>query len=72
MPAHRATDDDELRRYRSARPLGREYLLAGMAAVTFLLRYLDLTPYPPTNLIGLALGLLIGATVSYTVRLSRR
>ena len=66
------TDSDLLRRYRSARPLGREILLAGMAIATFLLCYFELTPYPATNLIGLGFGLLIGAVVSYTVRLSRR
>jgi hypothetical protein len=68
-----ARDDGEfLRRYRSGRPLGRELLLAGMAAATFLLWHFDLTPYPSTNMVGLAWGLLIGAVVSYTVRLSRR
>jgi hypothetical protein len=65
-------DLESLRRYRSAKPLRRELLLAGMAAATFLLSYFDLTPYPDTNLFGLGWGLLIGAIVSYTVRLSRR
>lgn len=65
-------DLDLLRRYRSSKPLRREWLLAGMAVVTFLLSYFDLTPYPSTNMIGLGFGLLIGAVVSYTVRLSRR
>lgn len=63
---------DLLRRYRSPRPLGREFLLAGMAVATFILWYFDLTPYPATNMVGLGWGLLIGAVVSYTVRLSRR
>jgi len=62
----------ELRRYRSARPLRRELLLVGMAVATFVLWYFDLTPYPATNLVGLGGGLLVGAVVSYTVRLSRR
>jgi hypothetical protein len=65
-------DLELLRRSRSARPLRREILLAGMAAATFLLSYFDLTPYPSTNLFGLGWGLLIGAVVSYTVRLSQR
>jgi hypothetical protein len=65
-------DFELLRRYRSARPLRREILLAGMAAATFLLSYFDLTPYPSTNLFGLGWGLLIGAVVSYTVRLSQK
>jgi hypothetical protein len=65
-------DSELLRRYRSSRPLHRELLLAGMALATFLLAYLGLTPYPSTNLFGLGMGLLIGAVVSYTVRLSRR
>jgi len=65
-------DHELLRRYRSAKPLRRELLLLGMAVVTFLLFYLDLTPYPSSNLLGLGWGLLIGAVVSYTVRLSRR
>lgn len=65
-------DLELLRRYRSSNPLRRELLLAGMALATFLLFYLDLTPYPSTNLLGLGWGLLIGAVVSYTVRLSRR
>lgn len=67
-----SNDYELLRRYRSGRPLGREFLLAFMAAATFLLWYFDLTPYPSANLVGLAWGLLIGAVVSYTVRLSRR
>jgi hypothetical protein len=68
------TDGDRelLRRYRSARPLRREILLAGMATATFLLCYFEVTPYPAMNLIGLGFGLLIGAIVSYTVRLSQR
>jgi Ca2+/Na+ antiporter len=65
-------DHELLRRYRSAKPLRRELLLLGMAAVTFFLFYLDITLYPSTNLLGLGWGLLIGAVVSYTVRLSRR
>jgi hypothetical protein len=65
-------DLEFLRRYRSARPLRREILLAAMSAATFLLACFDLTPYPTTNLIGLGMGLLIGAVVSYTVRLSWR
>jgi hypothetical protein len=65
-------DVEILRRYRSSKPLRRELLLAGMAVATFLLSFLDLTPYPSTNLIGLGWGLLIGAIVSYTVRQSRR
>lgn len=67
------TDQDLelLRRYRSRRPLRREVLLAGLAFATFLLWYFNLTPYPSTNLVGLGWGLLIGAVVSYTVRLSR-
>lgn len=65
-------DLELLRRYRSSNPLRRELLLAGMALATFLLFYLDFTPYPSTNLLGLGWGLLIGAVVSYTVRLSRR
>ena len=65
-------DVEFLRRYRSSKPLRRELLLAGMAVATFLLSFLDLTPYPSTNLIGLGWGLLIGAIVSYTVRQSRR
>ena len=65
-------DQELLRRYRSAKPLQRETLLAGMAIATFLLSYFDLTPYPSTNLFGLGWGLLIGAVVSYSVRLSRR
>src|SRR5262245_57485612 len=58
-------DRELLRRYQSAKPLRREVLLLGMAAVTFLLTYFQLTPYPATNLIGLGGGLLIGAVVSY-------
>ena len=65
-------DAELLRRYRSTRPLNREFLLAGMAAATFLFSYFDLKPYPSTNLFGLGWGLLIGAVVSYSVRLSRR
>jgi hypothetical protein len=65
-------DLELLRRYRSSKPLQRELLLAGMSFVTFLLSYFELTSYPPTNLIGLGTGLLIGAVVSYTVRLSRK
>jgi hypothetical protein len=42
-------DTDLLRRYRSAKPLRRELLLAGMAAATFILWYFDLTPYPLTR-----------------------
>lgn len=64
--------DPDLRRYRSARPLRREIFLAGMAAATFLLSYFDVTPYPAMSMIGLGFGLLVGAVVSYTVRLSRR
>jgi hypothetical protein len=62
----------ELLRYRSAKPLRRELLLAVMAIVTFILWYFDLTTYPPGSLFGLGMGLLIGAVVSYTVRVSRR
>jgi hypothetical protein len=43
-----------------------------MAVATFLLVYFDLTPYPGTNTVGLGMGLLIGAVVSYIMRLSRR
>ena len=64
--------DLELRRYRSSRPLRREILLAGMTAATFILWYFSLTPYSPDSLLGLGWGLLIGAVVSYTVRVSRR
>lgn len=63
---------DLLRCYRSPRPLGRELVLAGMAAATLILWYFGLIPYPATNMAGLCWGLLIGAVVSYTVRLSRR
>jgi hypothetical protein len=65
-------DREILERYRSPRPLRREWLLAGLAFATFLLLYLDLTPYSPASLFGLGSGLLIGAIVSYTIRLSRR
>jgi hypothetical protein len=65
-------DRDILARYRSPKPLRREVLLAGLALATFLLLYLDLTPYPPASLFGLGSGLLIGAVVSYAMRLSRR
>ena len=65
-------DLELLRRYRSSRPLRREMLLAGLALATFVLWYFGATSYPPESLFGLAWGLLIGAAVSYTVRLSRR
>lgn len=65
-------DLELVRRYRSAKPLRREILLAGLSGATFLLWYFSLTPYPSTNLVGLGWGLLIGVAVSYTVRLSRR
>ena len=65
-------DLELLRRYRSAKPLRREILLAGMAVATFVLSYLELTPYPATTMFGLGVGLLAGAVISYTVRLSRR
>jgi hypothetical protein len=65
-------DQEFLRRYRSAKPLRREILLVILSVITFLLAYFDLTSYPRTNLVGLGWGLLIGAVVSYTVRLSRR
>jgi hypothetical protein len=57
---------------RSAKPLRREILLAGLAVATFLLAWLELTPYPFASLFGLGMGLLIGAVVSYTMRMSRR
>jgi hypothetical protein len=65
-------DAEIVRRYRSARPLRREILLVMLSVITFLLAYFELTPYPATNLFGLGWGLMIGAIVSYTVRLSRR
>jgi hypothetical protein len=65
-------DQELLRRYRSAKPLRREILLAGLAVATFFLAYFELTPYPPASLSGLGSGLLIGAVVSYTIRLSRK
>ena len=65
-------DLELLRRYRSGRPLHRELLLAGLAVTTFLLWYFDLTLYPSMSLVGLGWGLLVGAVVSYTVRLSQK
>jgi hypothetical protein len=65
-------DQELLRRYRSSRPLGRELMLLVLAITTFILTYFDLTPYPATNLYGLGMGILLGAVVSYTFRLSRR
>jgi len=50
----------------------REILLVILSVLTFLLAYFELTIYPTTNLVGLGAGLMIGAVVSYTVRLSRR
>jgi|RhiMetdeSRZDD1v2_1073273.scaffolds.fasta_scaffold765432_2 hypothetical protein len=60
-------DEELLPMYRSGRPLKREILLVILSVTTFLLAYL----YPTTNLVGLGAGLMIGAVVSYTVRLSR-
>jgi hypothetical protein len=65
-------DSELLRKYRSARPLKREILLVILSVITFFLAYFELTVYPTTNLVGLGAGLMIGAVVSYTVRLSRR
>lgn len=65
-------DVNLLQRYRSSRPLKAEILLIGLAAATFLLALAGLTAYPPSNLVGLGSGLLIGAIVSYIFRLSRR
>jgi hypothetical protein len=65
-------DQELLRRYRSSRPLRREILLVILSVITFLLAYFELTLYPTTNLVGLGWGMLIGAVVSYSVRLSRR
>jgi len=65
-------DQELLRRYRSSRPMRREILLVILSVLTFLLAYFELTIYPTTNLVGLGAGLMIGAVVSYTVRLSRR
>jgi hypothetical protein len=65
-------DAELLRKYRSGRPLKREILLVILSVITFLLAYFELTVYPTTNLVGLGAGLMIGAVVSYTVRLSRR
>ena len=65
-------DQELLRRYRSSRPMRREILLVILSVITFLLAYFELTIYPTTNLVGLGVGLMIGAVVSYTVRLSRR
>jgi hypothetical protein len=64
--------DLELRRYRSARPLRRELLLFGLALATFILWYFGVTPYSPESLLGLGWGLLVGAFVSYAVRVSRK
>jgi hypothetical protein len=62
--------DSGLLRYHSAKPLRRELLLAGLLVASLLLWYFDLTS-PPASLSGLGRGLLLGAVVSYAMRVIR-
>jgi len=62
-------DEELLPMYRSGRPLKREILLVILSVITFLLAYFELTAYPTTNLVGLGAGLMIGAVVSYTLKI---